>query len=104
MRDNTWVFILLNVLSVIVRCGQNSALCQFSVSCVVGSSMCVCLCMSACVADVNEIPPAMPTSSTLQKLPWVPPQEVPLWDITNCVLEDGQILICPEEEVPECTT
>lgn len=84
-------------------CGQNSALCQFSVSYVVGSSMCVSVDV-CCVADVNEIPSAVPTSSTLQKLPWVPPQEVPLWDITNCVLEDGQILICPEEEVPECTT
>ncbi|XP_054636092.1 ras/Rap GTPase-activating protein SynGAP isoform X2 [Dunckerocampus dactyliophorus] len=32
------------------------------------------------------------------KQQWVPPQEVPLWNISNCVLEDGQILISPEEE------
>ncbi|XP_059200074.1 RAS protein activator like-3 [Centropristis striata] len=34
----------------------------------------------------------------LPRLPWVPPQEVPLWDISNCLLEEGQILISPEEE------
>uniref|UniRef100_A0A3B5LWP3 Uncharacterized protein n=1 Tax=Xiphophorus couchianus TaxID=32473 RepID=A0A3B5LWP3_9TELE len=28
----------------------------------------------------------------------VPPQEVPLWDITNCILGDGQILITQEDE------
>ncbi|XP_067115546.1 RAS protein activator like-3 isoform X1 [Osmerus mordax] len=34
----------------------------------------------------------------LPRLSWVPPQEVPLWDISHCVLEDGQILISPEDE------
>ncbi|XP_042341062.1 RAS protein activator like-3 [Plectropomus leopardus] len=42
--------------------------------------------------DVVEAEPALP------RLQWAPPQEVPLWDITNCMLEDGQILISPEEE------
>ncbi|XP_030289391.1 RAS protein activator like-3 isoform X1 [Sparus aurata] len=37
-------------------------------------------------------------SLTLPRLQWAPPQEVPLWDISNCMLEDGQILISPEEE------
>ncbi|XP_015231269.1 PREDICTED: RAS protein activator like-3-like isoform X2 [Cyprinodon variegatus] len=32
------------------------------------------------------------------KQQWAPLQELPLWDITNCVLEDGQILISQEEE------
>ncbi|XP_020509917.1 RAS protein activator like-3 isoform X2 [Labrus bergylta] len=41
---------------------------------------------------------SVPTGCSLPKLPWVPPQEVPLWDITNCMLEDGQIIISPEEE------
>ncbi|KAJ0041703.1 hypothetical protein NL108_008152, partial [Boleophthalmus pectinirostris] len=31
-------------------------------------------------------------------LSWMPHQEVPLWDISNCVLEHGQILIAQEEE------
>ncbi|XP_072318893.1 uncharacterized protein [Eucyclogobius newberryi] len=31
-------------------------------------------------------------------LSWVPLQEVPLWDISNCMLENGQILILQEEE------
>ncbi|KAK0131848.1 Disabled 2-interacting protein [Merluccius polli] len=34
----------------------------------------------------------------LLRLQWAPPQEVPLWDISNCILEDGQILISPEDE------
>ncbi|XP_031654860.1 RAS protein activator like-3 isoform X1 [Oncorhynchus kisutch] len=37
-------------------------------------------------------------SLELARLSWAPPQDVPVWDINNCVLEDGQILITPEEE------
>ncbi|KAF1395558.1 hypothetical protein PFLUV_G00012770 [Perca fluviatilis] len=44
-------------------------------------------------ADVGEDVP-----TELPRLQWAPPQEVPLWDISNCMLEDGQILISPEEE------
>uniref|UniRef100_UPI0037E85930 RAS protein activator like-3 isoform X2 n=1 Tax=Semicossyphus pulcher TaxID=241346 RepID=UPI0037E85930 len=40
----------------------------------------------------------VPTSCSLPRLQWAPPQEVPLWDISNCMLEDGQIIISPEEE------
>ncbi|XP_076585631.1 RAS protein activator like-3 isoform X1 [Chaetodon auriga] len=49
-------------------------------------------------ADVDELASPVPTSCTLPRLQWAPPQEVPLWDISNCILEDGQILISPEEE------
>lgn len=56
--------------------------------------------MSAYVADADGLSSAIPTSYTLPRLQWAPPQEVPLWDISNCILEDGQILISPEEEVP----
>uniref|UniRef100_G3Q2G8 RAS protein activator like 3 n=1 Tax=Gasterosteus aculeatus TaxID=69293 RepID=G3Q2G8_GASAC len=34
----------------------------------------------------------------LPRLHWAPAQELPLWDISNCILEDGQILISPDEE------
>ncbi|XP_041694878.1 RAS protein activator like-3 isoform X1 [Coregonus clupeaformis] len=37
-------------------------------------------------------------SLELTRLSWAPPQDVPIWDINNCVLEDGQILITQEEE------
>ncbi|XP_029297624.1 RAS protein activator like-3 isoform X1 [Cottoperca gobio] len=43
--------------------------------------------------DVGEVVP-----TELPRLQWAPPQEVPLWDISNCMLEEGQILISPEEE------
>lgn len=33
------------------------------------------------------------------RLSWAPPQDVPVWDISNCFLQDGQILIPREEEV-----
>lgn len=36
------------------------------------------------------------------RLSWAPPQEVPVWDISNCFLQDGQILI-PREEEPMMT-
>ncbi|XP_067315148.1 disabled homolog 2-interacting protein isoform X2 [Pseudorasbora parva] len=32
------------------------------------------------------------------RLSWAPPQDVPVWDISNCSLQDGQILIPREEE------
>ncbi|XP_051242240.1 RAS protein activator like-3 isoform X1 [Dicentrarchus labrax] len=50
------------------------------------------------LSDVGEPALAVPTSCSLPRLQWAPPQEVPLWDISNCCLEDGQILISPEEE------
>ncbi|XP_010887616.3 RAS protein activator like-3 isoform X2 [Esox lucius] len=52
---------------------------------------------SALLQDVGASEPA-PAVQELPRLPWVPPQEVPVWDINNCVLEDGQILITPEDE------
>lgn len=52
------------------------------------------------IAGLNEVVPTPAGASELSRLQWVPPQEVPLWDISNCCLEDGQILISPEEEVP----
>ncbi|KAM3623469.1 uncharacterized protein V6R79_011632 [Siganus canaliculatus] len=45
---------------------------------------------------LDEEAPPVPTSCSLPT--WVAPQEVPLWDISTCILEDGQILISPEEE------
>lgn len=48
--------------------------------------------------DASEPAPPVITGCALPRLQWAPPQEVPLWDISNCMLEDGQILISPEEE------
>ncbi|KAK5927142.1 hypothetical protein CgunFtcFv8_022660 [Champsocephalus gunnari] len=42
---------------------------------------------------VGEVGPA-----ELLRQQWAPHQEVPLWDISSCILEDGQIIISPEEE------
>ncbi|KAL3995867.1 serine/threonine-protein phosphatase 4 regulatory subunit 1 [Sarotherodon galilaeus] len=50
------------------------------------------------LAGLNEVVPTPAGACELSRLQWVPPQEVPLWDISNCCLEDGQILISPEEE------
>ncbi|KAM9792742.1 RAS protein activator like-3 [Neosynchiropus ocellatus] len=36
--------------------------------------------------------------SELPRLDWAPAQEVPLWNISTCVLDEGQILISPDEE------
>ncbi|KAG7259156.1 hypothetical protein CRUP_010329, partial [Coryphaenoides rupestris] len=47
--------------------------------------------------DVDESPSSS-VPAELQGHQWAPPQEVPLWDISNCILEEGQILICPEDE------
>ena len=59
---------------------------------------------SVCVCDVQtdlgEVEPTSAVSTELPRLQWVPPQEVPLWDIGNCSLLDGQILISQEDEVP----
>ncbi|CAN9510785.1 unnamed protein product [Ophioblennius macclurei] len=52
---------------------------------------------SALLSDDGE-PTAATFPPELPRLQWAPPQEVPLWDISNCVLEDGHILISPEEE------
>ena len=61
------------------------------------------VCAHACVAEGVETPAPAHASLTLPRFQWAPPQEVPLWDISNCMLEDGQILISPEEEVPAHT-
>ncbi|XP_071392099.1 ras/Rap GTPase-activating protein SynGAP isoform X1 [Centroberyx affinis] len=47
---------------------------------------------------VGEVEAASAALTELPRLQWAPPQEVPLWDISNCVLEEGHILISPEEE------
>ncbi|XP_008278025.1 RAS protein activator like-3 isoform X2 [Stegastes partitus] len=47
---------------------------------------------------LHDVAESEPAPTELPRLPWAPPQEVPLWDISNCMLEDGQILISPEEE------
>lgn len=59
--------------------------------------------MSVYAADVGEAEVTAAAPSELPRMHWAPPQEVPLWDINNCMLEDGQILISPEEEVPTYT-
>ncbi|KAF6724548.1 Disabled-like 2 interacting protein [Oryzias melastigma] len=47
----------------------------------------------------SSTPTLLPEASTeLPRQQWAPPQEVPLWDICNCILEDGQILISQEDE------
>ncbi|XP_029365214.1 RAS protein activator like-3 isoform X2 [Echeneis naucrates] len=50
------------------------------------------------LTDVGEAEAASAGPTELPRLQWAPPQEVPLWDISNCMLEDGQILISPEDE------
>ena len=55
-----------------------------------------------CVCIVRALPDAGKNASASAELPrkqWAPPLEVPLWDISNCILEDGQILISPDDEV-----
>ncbi|XP_030638580.1 LOW QUALITY PROTEIN: RAS protein activator like-3 [Chanos chanos] len=37
------------------------------------------------------------------RLSWAPPQDVPVWDINSCILQDGQIII-PREEEPVMRT
>ncbi|XP_053713301.1 RAS protein activator like-3-like isoform X2 [Synchiropus splendidus] len=39
-----------------------------------------------------------PVLSELPRLEWAPAQEVPLWNISTCVLDEGQIIISPDEE------
>ncbi|KAI4888227.1 hypothetical protein NFI96_027247 [Prochilodus magdalenae] len=46
-------------------------------------------------ASCAEVPPA---ASEPTRLSWSPPQDVPVWDINYCVLQDGQIIIPREEE------
>ncbi|KAL2087068.1 hypothetical protein ACEWY4_018127 [Coilia grayii] len=47
--------------------------------------------------SLNEAEPVTPED--LARLSWVPPQDVPVWDINNCVLQDGQILIREDEPI-----
>ncbi|XP_020564596.1 RAS protein activator like-3 isoform X1 [Oryzias latipes] len=49
-------------------------------------------------ADLREVDATSEASTELPRQQWAPPQEVPLWDICNCILEDGQILISQEDE------
>lgn len=48
---------------------------------------------------MDEVDAAQAGTSELPRLQWAAAQEVPLWDISNCVLQEGQILISPEDEV-----
>uniref|UniRef100_A0A096LSY2 RAS protein activator like 3 n=1 Tax=Poecilia formosa TaxID=48698 RepID=A0A096LSY2_POEFO len=52
----------------------------------------------ALLPDLKEVEPAHAAAGEFTRQNWVPPQEVPLWDITNCILGDGQILITQEDE------
>ncbi|XP_029007746.1 RAS protein activator like-3 [Betta splendens] len=52
----------------------------------------------ALLSDVGKDGPTPAPATELPRQQWAPPQEVPLWDISNCTIEDGQILISPEEE------
>ncbi|KAG9345905.1 hypothetical protein JZ751_007719 [Albula glossodonta] len=45
--------------------------------------------------EVGEVPTATPDPV---RLSWVPPQDIPVWDISKCDLLDGQILISREDE------
>lgn len=49
------------------------------------------------LTDVVEVE-VQPAVSEPPRPHWVPAPEVPLWDISNCVLQHGQILIAQEEE------
>lgn len=67
-------------------------------------NLCVCAFLCAYtiftrVAEVDEVELTSAAPNELPRLQWAPPQEVPLWDITNCTLEDGQILISQEDDV-----
>ena len=67
--------------------------CSYCVRARVCVHVCACICVNAGEAAAASVPVELP------RLSWVPPQEVPLWDISHCHLEDGQILISPEDEV-----
>uniref|UniRef100_A0A3P8WH63 RAS protein activator like 3 n=1 Tax=Cynoglossus semilaevis TaxID=244447 RepID=A0A3P8WH63_CYNSE len=60
-------------------------------------NICQRLC-SCFVTDMDEVDAAQAGTSELPRLQWAAAQEVPLWDISNCVLQEGQILISPEDE------
>ncbi|KAL7891007.1 hypothetical protein AOLI_G00004830 [Acnodon oligacanthus] len=47
--------------------------------------------------DVSPVEPA-PAALEPTRLSWSPPQDIPVWDINYCVLQDGQIIIPREEE------
>ncbi|KAL1006092.1 hypothetical protein UPYG_G00067790 [Umbra pygmaea] len=53
---------------------------------------------SALLQDSGGHETPVAATQELARLQWVAPQEVPVWDINNCVLENGQILITPEDE------
>ncbi|KPP71097.1 RAS protein activator like-3-like [Scleropages formosus] len=51
---------------------------------------------------LGSVPAPIPAPATLAepvRLSWSPPQDVPVWDINNCQLQDGQIFISREDEV-----
>ncbi|KAL4647956.1 ras GTPase-activating protein nGAP-like isoform X1 [Arapaima gigas] len=53
----------------------------------------------------NEVPAPVPLAAGLiepTRLSWAPPQDVPVWDINNCQLQDGQILISQDEPLMGC--
>lgn len=90
-------FILQNVSRMWLY-GVDRLLATMSILCKLCGDEYPCVCTFPFVGDVVETTTACATELPRQN--WVPPQEVPLWDISNCILEDGQILISPEEEVP----
>ncbi|KAJ8415991.1 hypothetical protein AAFF_G00380130 [Aldrovandia affinis] len=46
--------------------------------------------------DGSEVPAGAALEPA--RLSWIPPQDVPVWDISSCILQDGQILISREDE------
>ncbi|XP_076871466.1 ras/Rap GTPase-activating protein SynGAP isoform X2 [Brachyhypopomus gauderio] len=49
----------------------------------------------AILTDATNTEPVVPEPP---QLCWAPPQDIPVWDVNNCILQDGQILIPREEE------
>ncbi|XP_061574778.1 RAS protein activator like-3 [Cololabis saira] len=52
----------------------------------------------ALLPEVDEAGVTSAHPNELPRLHWAPAQEVPLWDISSCILEDGQILISQEDD------
>ncbi|XP_076150873.1 RAS protein activator like-3 isoform X2 [Alosa pseudoharengus] len=45
----------------------------------------------------HDVTDPEPVAEDLARLSWVPPQDVPVWDINSCELRDGQIVIREDE-------
>ncbi|MBN3310166.1 DAB2P protein, partial [Amia calva] len=63
--------------------------------------MCVCVCVCVCITCPDRVlccvSPVAPLPAPA-RFSWTPQQEVPVWDISSCSLQDGQILITRDEE------